>query len=312
MQKRCMQWAELNGKQRLLVGGQGQPLHPEPDVRPGRPARQPRRVLPRPQPRRQGHQVDVRRARADLAGVPRPRRPARGDGRAGPRRRVPVPHARRRHGGVAATTTSPALVAAFRGFNRWLDEDWGFNYEERHLRRADDLARRRRRRGRGGRVRARARRPHRVREERARCSRRTSRGRRAIPATTRCGRGSTRRASPSASTPATPATAATSRTGRTPATSSRSARPPFQAVMGADRVPFETYAALICHGVFDRFPNLRVASVESGAAWVGQLFKGLREGVLAEPGRVRRKRPDRVVPRARLGGAVLRGRPGRS
>ena len=52
MAKRAMQWAEIDGKQRLLVGEQGQPLHPQPDVRPGRQAREPRRVLPRPQPRR--------------------------------------------------------------------------------------------------------------------------------------------------------------------------------------------------------------------------------------------------------------------
>ena len=25
----------------------------------------------------------------------------------------------------------PALLAAFRAFNRWLDEDWGFSYRER-------------------------------------------------------------------------------------------------------------------------------------------------------------------------------------
>ena len=46
--KRAMQWADVDGKQRLVVGGQGQPVHPEPDVRPRRPAGLPRRVLPRP------------------------------------------------------------------------------------------------------------------------------------------------------------------------------------------------------------------------------------------------------------------------
>ena len=33
--KRAMQWATIDGRQRLLVGGQDQPLHPQPDVRPG-------------------------------------------------------------------------------------------------------------------------------------------------------------------------------------------------------------------------------------------------------------------------------------
>ena len=36
--------------------------------------------------------------------------------------------------------------------------------------------------------------------------------------------------------------------------------------------------------MFDRFPNLRVASVESGASWVGQLFKGFRKAYSQNPG----------------------------
>ncbi len=64
----------MNGRKRLAGGRQGQPVHPEPDVRSGREARQPRRVLPRTEPRRQGHAHAVRRARPDRAGVPRPRR----------------------------------------------------------------------------------------------------------------------------------------------------------------------------------------------------------------------------------------------
>jgi predicted TIM-barrel fold metal-dependent hydrolase len=34
----------------------------------------------------------------------------------------------------------------------------------------------------------------------------------------------------------------------------------------------DTLSALICHGVFDRFPDVRVASVENGAHWVGPLI----------------------------------------
>ena len=48
--KRTMQWAQIDGRTRLLVGGQDQPLHPEPDVRPGGQARRDGRVLPGPQP----------------------------------------------------------------------------------------------------------------------------------------------------------------------------------------------------------------------------------------------------------------------
>ena len=39
----------------------------------------------------------------------------------------------------------------------------------------------------------------------------------------------------------------------------------------------DTMAALICHGVFDRFPNVRVASVENGSFWVPWLFKNLKK-----------------------------------
>jgi predicted TIM-barrel fold metal-dependent hydrolase len=40
-----------------------------------------------------------------------------------------------------------------------------------------------------------------------------------------------------------------------------------------DRAISDTMAALICHGVFDRFPGVRVASIENGSKWV----KGLLE-----------------------------------
>jgi predicted TIM-barrel fold metal-dependent hydrolase len=32
-------------------------------------------------------------------------------------------------------------------------------------------------------------------------------------------------------------------------------------------------AALICHGVFDRFPGVRVACIENGSRWVRVLFE---------------------------------------
>lgn len=35
----------------------------------------------------------------------------------------------------------------------------------------------------------------------------------------------------------------------------------------------DTLAALVCHGVFDRFPKVRVASLENGAAWLEPLLK---------------------------------------
>ncbi len=38
----------------------------------------------------------------------------------------------------------------------------------------------------------------------------------------------------------------------------------------------DSLSALICNGVFERFPDVRVASVENGAHWVGGLLHRLR------------------------------------
>ena len=46
---------------------------------------------------------------------------------------------------------------------------------------------------------------------------------------------------------------------------------PFR-LMTSDRPVFDTMAALVCHGVFDRFPNVRIMSVENGAGWVESLL----------------------------------------
>jgi len=37
----------------------------------------------------------------------------------------------------------------------------------------------------------------------------------------------------------------------------------------------DSLSALICHGVFDRFPNVRVASLENGSSWLEPLLKRL-------------------------------------
>jgi predicted TIM-barrel fold metal-dependent hydrolase len=42
-----------------------------------------------------------------------------------------------------------------------------------------------------------------------------------------------------------------------------------------DRAIADALAALICHGVFDRFPGLRVASIENGSKWVEDLLARL-------------------------------------
>ena len=60
-------------------------------------------------------------------------------------------------------------------------------------------------------------------------------------------------------------------------------RTPFTTVLIADRAPYESFAALICHGVFDRFPNVRVASIESGSEWVPTLIKKLKKAYGQDP-----------------------------
>jgi predicted TIM-barrel fold metal-dependent hydrolase len=52
---------------------------------------------------------------------------------------------------------------------------------------------------------------------------------------------------------------------------------PLRIVLSADRPPYETMAALVCQGVFDRFPNVRVASIEAGSEWVLPLVKKLHK-----------------------------------
>src|SRR5688572_24278511 len=52
----------------------------------------------------------------------------------------------------------------------------------------------------------------------------------------------------------------------------------FPMVAFADRSISDTFAALICHGVFERFPTLRTASIENGAKWVPDLLRNLQAG----------------------------------
>jgi predicted TIM-barrel fold metal-dependent hydrolase len=52
----------------------------------------------------------------------------------------------------------------------------------------------------------------------------------------------------------------------------------FPMVAFADRGISDTFAALICHGVLERFPTLRLASIENGAMWVPDLLLNLRDG----------------------------------
>ena len=46
--------------------------------------------------------------------------------------------------------------------------------------------------------------------------------------------------------------------------------------IGIERPIFDMMAAMICHGLFDRHPKLKVATLELGSAWVPELHRRLR------------------------------------
>ncbi len=52
-------------------------------------------------------------------------------------------------------------------------------------------------------------------------------------------------------------------------------RSTFKAITTTDRPIIDTMAALVCHGVLTRFPNVRLATIESGSEWVPGLLKKL-------------------------------------
>jgi predicted TIM-barrel fold metal-dependent hydrolase len=49
----------------------------------------------------------------------------------------------------------------------------------------------------------------------------------------------------------------------------------FRYVVLGHREISDMLASLICHGTFTRFPGLRVASIENGAAWIRSLIEDL-------------------------------------
>ncbi|MGZ4707939.1 MAG: amidohydrolase family protein [Acidimicrobiales bacterium] len=61
-------------------------------------------------------------------------------------------------------------------------------------------------------------------------------------------------------------------------------RSPFKAMVQSDRAIADTMTALIAHGVFHRFPNVRVATIESGSEWVGPLLKKMAKIHAQTPG----------------------------
>jgi predicted TIM-barrel fold metal-dependent hydrolase len=128
--KRAMQWVQLDGRSRLLVGGRLNRYIPNPTFDP----------VAKP-----GAMDEYFRGRnpkgvgtIDLFGELEPIRPEYRDRDA----RLRLMDAQGMAGTIMLPTLGvgmeqalvhdvPALTAAFRAFNRWLDEDWGFAYQER-------------------------------------------------------------------------------------------------------------------------------------------------------------------------------------
>lgn len=53
--------------------------------------------------------------------------------------------------------------------------------------------------------------------------------------------------------------------------------------MTGDRAPFDMFAVLVCHGVFSRHPALRCASIEAGSEWVLPLLKKFKKAYSQSP-----------------------------
>lgn len=58
--------------------------------------------------------------------------------------------------------------------------------------------------------------------------------------------------------------------------------PLMRSVLSANAVP-DMMAALLSGGIFERYPNVRVAVIETGADWVGPLFKRLKKSYGQQP-----------------------------
>ncbi len=61
-------------------------------------------------------------------------------------------------------------------------------------------------------------------------------------------------------------------------------RSPLRGIVTKGRAVADFYGAAVCHGVFDRFPRLRLASVENGASWVPELLHRLDDAANRNPG----------------------------
>ena len=280
MERRCMQWVELGGKQRLLVGGKVNNFIPNPTFDP---VSKPGALNEYFRGKVAG--ADLRSMFGELDPIPAAYRDRDA--------RLALMDQQGLDGAFFFPTLGvgmeeslrhdvPALCAAFRAFNRWLDDDWGFAYRERifgapYITLADPewaMQELQWAIGRGVRV----------------IVMRTA----PVPTST----GGTR-------SPGDPVYdafwAAVADAGVVVAFHSGDAgygkyiddwEPTgdfkafqFSPMRGltSDRAPYDMFAVLVCHGVFSRHGGLRVAAIESGSEWVAPLMKKLEKAYAQNP-----------------------------
>jgi predicted TIM-barrel fold metal-dependent hydrolase len=61
-------------------------------------------------------------------------------------------------------------------------------------------------------------------------------------------------------------------------------RSPLRGVLTKGRAVTDFYGAAVCHLLFERFPRLRLASVENGASWIPDLLHRLDDAANRNPG----------------------------
>jgi predicted TIM-barrel fold metal-dependent hydrolase len=287
MQKRCMQWAEVNGKKRLLVGGKVNKFIPNPTFDP---IAKPGSLELYFRGKNEGG-LDMKTMFGDLEPL------AEHPGYRNRDARVELLDEQGMDGALLFPTLGVgmqealkhdigALHAAFRAFNDWLDEDWGFDRGDGRLYAAPVITL----------ADAEA-----AAEEVDRVLAKGARILVTIPGPVPSGDGYVSPGHPKfdpvwariaeAGVPMAFHAGLsgvneygkvwrTTEPGRSGGGGGFSAfqHAVFPMVAFADRSISDTFAALICHGVFERFPTLRTASIENGAMWVPDLLRNLQAG----------------------------------
>jgi predicted TIM-barrel fold metal-dependent hydrolase len=283
MAKRCMQWADVGGKRRLLVGGRINKFIPNPRFDP---IARPGSLEDYFRGRNEGG-VDIKTMFGDLE--PLDQHPAYRDRDA----RVALLDEQGLEGALLFPTLGvgmqealrhdvPALHAAFRAFNEWLDEDWGFDRGDGRLYAAPMIA---------------FADPDAAADEVRRVAEAGARILVAVPGPIPDGDGGYLSPGHPRFDPVWAAVEAAGvplalhaglsgvgqyakfwRTGADHGGGGFEAfkHAAFPLVAFQDRSISDTLAALVCHGVLGRFPALRLASIENGAMWVPDLIRNLR------------------------------------